>query len=345
MQQPENLEGPFAELVDHPITPVEKFYVRSHFAVPKIDPAKHTITVTGHVASPFEVSMEDLAKLPQVKRQATLECAGNGRVFLTPAVTGLQWGHGGVSTAEWAGVPLGAILERANDKRGAVDVVLTGADKGPLQAPVPSPGAIHFDRGIPIEKVKREECLLATKMNGQPLTPSHGAPVRAIIGGWYGMASVKWVTKIVVTDRPWTGFWQTFDYSLWERRDGGPAMVPLTAMQPKAIILTPGLNSAVAAGSTITVTGKAWAGERKVAKVEFSADGGTTWHAARLTSEEVSCCWRDWRYDWTVPRAVRSASLVARCTDDAGNAQPATRDADRRSYMINHLIPMDVVVR
>jgi DMSO/TMAO reductase YedYZ molybdopterin-dependent catalytic subunit len=158
------------------------------------------------------------------------------------------------------------------------------------------------------------------------------------------MASVKWLTQIIVTDRPHTGFWQTLDYSYWERQGGLPALRPVTAMQPKAIIVRPGLNAVVPAGKPVSITGKAWAGENPVARVEFSADGGNTWAAARLDETAKPYCWRDWSFDWK-PAAPGPAKLLARCTDDKGNTQPAARDADRRTYMINHLIPVDVLVR
>ena len=175
-------------------------------------------------------------------------------------------------------MPLGVVLERAGIKpgaagrtRSAMDVVLIGADSGAIASDPPSPGIIHFDRGIPLAKAMKEETLLAWEMNGEPLTASHGAPLRAVVGGWYGMASVKWLTRIVVTDQPHLGFWQTMDYSIWERRDDGPHVTPVTAMLPKAVITAPTLDDAVVAGSNVAVAGMAWAGERTVEKVEVSA--------------------------------------------------------------------------
>lgn len=343
MNEPRNLETPPSGLKPW-TTPTEQFYVRSHFAVPKVDTSTYKLSVTGHVERPFELTLAQLLVLSKTSKPLLLECAGNGRVFLTPPVPGLQWGHGGVGTASWTGVMLGALLERAGVKAGAVDVVLTGADKGTIPGPPSSPGAIVFDRGIPLEKAKRDECLIATHMNGEPLTAAHGAPARAVIGGWYGMASVKWLTSIVVTEKPYNGFWQTLDYSIWERRNGAPTLVPVSTVHPKAVILNPGPNGAVKAGQPVIITGKAWAGERRVAKVEMSFDGGKTWDAATLDGEEKPYCWRNWSYTWKSPKAG-AASLIARGTDDKGNTQPATRDADRRSYQINHLIPVDVSVR
>ena len=343
MQEPRNLETPPEGLAAWK-TKSEHFYVRSHFAVPKLDAAGYDLKVTGHVAHPLTLSLEELLTLPAVTKPLLLECAGNGRVFLTPPARGLQWGNGAVGNAEWTGVALGAVLERAKVKAGAADVVLVGKDTGTIADPA-TPGTIAFDRGVPLEKAKRDECILATAMNGEPLTPAHGAPVRAVIGGWYGMASVKWLVEIRVTDRPYAGFFQTLDYSYWVRKPNErPELTPVTALQPKAIIVHPGLNDAVPAGKEFLVSGKAWAGEKKVAKVEFSSDDGKTWAAAKIAGEDRDFSWRDWTIAWT-PAAAGPARLVARCTDEAGNTQPDKRDPDRRSYMINHLVPIDVMVK
>lgn len=342
MRSPQNLETPPAGLAPWK-TPTEQFFVRSHFAVPKIDPAAFTLKVTGHVETPLTLTLADLAKMPAVAKPMTLECAGNGRVFLTPPARGLQWGIGAVGTADWEGVPLAAVLERAKVKPGAVEVVLVGADSGEIRSDHPTPGAIPFDRAIPIAKAKRDECLLATKMNGEALTPAHGAPVRVVIGGWYGMAAVKWLTQIIVVEKPYSSFWQTIDYAYWERVGGLPSLVPVSAIQPKAVITSHAENQVVAIGN-VTVSGKAWAGENGVAKVEFSADGGATWAAAVLEKDEKPLCWRSWSHTWKA-QPPGPAKLVARCSDTKGNTQPDKRDPDRRTYMVNHLVPVEVVVR
>ena len=343
MTEPRNVEFPFAELKGFQ-TPTEQFYVRSHFALPKIDTANFKLTVEGEVENRLTLTLEELAKLGEVTMPLTLECAGNGRVALVPQPRGLQWGLGAIGTAEWAGVPLAAVLERAKVKPGAVDVVLVGADSGAVAGDAPSPGVIHYDRGIPLAKALKPESILATKMNGDSLTASHGAPLRAVVGGWYGMASVKWLTRIVVTPRRHDGFWQTIDYSVFERRAGLPTLVPVTAMQPKASIARPAFGEVVAVNRPATVTGAAWAGEEAVERVEVSVDGGATWAAARFTSDAKPMCWRLWEYPWT-PGTRGPAKLVARATAAGGATQPAARDPDRRTYMINHLVPVEVLVK
>jgi DMSO/TMAO reductase YedYZ molybdopterin-dependent catalytic subunit len=338
MQEPRNLETPLSDLFT---AETDKFFVRSHFAVPEVDPKTLKLTVEGHVENKLELTLDDLKKMETVSREIVMECAGNGRVFLVPQPRGLQWSHGAVGQAKWTGVPLGAVLDRAKVKAGAGDVVLVGADKGTIADPA-TPGAINFDRGIPLAKAKKDETLLVWNMNDEPLTASHGAPIRAIVGGWYGMASVKWLTRIIVLDKPHAGFWQTFDYSVWERKEGLPQLVPVTAIQPKAVIVDPGAGAVLKAGQEYAITGFAWAGENAVAKVEVSTDGGKTWAAADGKAD----AFRVGR--WTAklpPRPAGPLKLLARATDNDGNTQPDKRDIDRRTYMINHLVPTEVTVK
>jgi DMSO/TMAO reductase YedYZ molybdopterin-dependent catalytic subunit len=342
MREPRNLETPPDGLLPWR-TPADQFYVRSHFPVPKVDPETYRLAVTGLVDKPLSLSLKELLGQPQVTKPLTLECAGNGRVFLTPPVQGLQWGIGAVGTADWTGVPLGAVLDRAGVRKGASEVILVGADSGAVAGPPPSPGPIHFDRSLPLAKARRDEVILAVRMNGEPLTADHGAPVRAVVGGWYGMASVKWLTKIIVTDRPYAGFWQTLDYSYFERRDGLPDLRPVTGVLPKAVVVRAGRPDKPS--PDLVLAGKAWAGEANVAKVEVSVDGGKTWAAAELGRKAEPFCWRDWTYTWAAPGARGPVGLLARCTDDRGRTQPDRRDPDRRTYMINHLVPAEVTVR
>src|ERR1700716_4338850 len=194
-KEPTNLEMPFDQ-VDSYLTPTELFYVRSHFPAPSIDVASYQLKIDGAVRSPLALSYMDLREMPSETRIATLECAGNGRVFLVPQVRGAQWELGAVGNAEWTGVPLRALLERAGVEDDACEVVLEGADRGtPTEEPIP-PGPISYARSLPLEKATRPEVLIAYQMNGHDLARDHGYPVRAIVPGHYGMASVKWLTRI-----------------------------------------------------------------------------------------------------------------------------------------------------
>ena len=203
-REPENLEFPFS-LLDGFITANELFYVRNHFAIPKVDLNTYRLRVDGAVDRPFDISYEELRRLPSASTTATLECAGNSRVFLIPQTSGAQWELGAVGNAVWTGVPLAALLDRAGVKRGAVDVVLEGLDRGEPRSEPKPPGKITFARSIPIGKALRPEVLLAYQMNGQGLPSSHGFPVRAIVPGFYGMSSVKWISRIQVVTAPHQG--------------------------------------------------------------------------------------------------------------------------------------------
>jgi DMSO/TMAO reductase YedYZ molybdopterin-dependent catalytic subunit len=341
---PDNLEFPFLAL-DSFLTPNEQFYVRTHFEVPALDAKDWRLKVEGVVEKPFEVGYDELRKMPEHTLTALLECSGNGRVFLKPPQLGVRWELGAVGVAEWTGVRLADLLERAGVRDGAAEVVLEGADKGEYRDPLPkTPGVIPFARSLPLEKARRPEVLLAYKMNGQDLPPAHGFPVRAVVAGWYGMASVKWLRRVVVTDRPFHGYFQTFAYAVWERRHGLPVLTPVSDGQVKAQIARPVRNEVVPAGAKYRVFGAAWAGESDVTRVEVSAVGGRTWADAKLLDKPVPFAWRFWEHEWQAPERGAHV-LMARATDARGRVQPMERDPDRRDAAISHVLPIPVEVR
>lgn len=341
---PENLEFPYSTLNSH-ITPNERFYIRSHFAVPSLEARSFRLKVDGAVDKPLELSYDDLKRLPSRTVTSTLECAGNGRVFLVPATSGVQWEHGAVSTAEWTGVPLAAILERAGVRGSAVEVILEGADSGEIRNPPHPGGKINFARSLPLSKAQHPDTLLAYTMNGAELPPSHGFPVRAVVPGWYGMASIKWLTRITVTEKPFQGYYQTIDYAYWETRDGHPNRVPLSEMQIKSAIARPTLHETISAKAPYRIFGAAWTGEdAQVSKVEVSTDGGQRWSPARLLGEPARYAWRFWELAWQPPRAGQY-TIMARATDTRGRVQPMQRESSRENYMINHVLPISIEAR
>src|SRR2546429_2313042 len=202
-KEPPNLEMLFSAL-DSFVTPNERFYVRCHFPIPKINERDWRLKVEGKVARPFEVTMDDLRQMPTQTITVTLECAGNSRVFLVPKVKGVQWELGAIGNAEWTGFALADILRRVGLKSSAREVVLEGADNGPIAEPPHPAGKVHFARSLPINKAM-DDVVLAHKMNGEWLPASHGFPLRAVVPGWYGMASIKWLQRIVVTEQPFEG--------------------------------------------------------------------------------------------------------------------------------------------
>lgn len=338
-----NLEMPFAALKEW-VTPTGKLYVRCHFPIPEIDPAHWRLTVTGEVATPFEISYEELRALPQETVTATMECAGNGRSFLEPKVKGVQWALGAVGNAEWTGVRLGPLLERAGVRGSALEVILEGADRGEIKEPPRPPGEIRYARSLPLAKAQGD-VLLALQLNGEPLSASHGFPLRAVVPGWFGMASVKWLERIVVTDAPFHGYYQSIDYTYWEERAGLPTLVPLAEMRTKAQIARPAPGETIAAGAEYRMHGAAWSGEREIVRVEISSDDGATWAEATLVDEARKHGWRFWEFGWRVPEKAGAYRVMARATDAAGETQPAARRDEYGTYMVNHCLPIDVQVQ
>jgi DMSO/TMAO reductase YedYZ molybdopterin-dependent catalytic subunit len=250
-----------------------------------------------------------------------------------------------VSVAEWTGARLSDVLDGARVRKGTTEVLLEGADKGEFKKPDPeTPGAIHFSRSLPLLKARQPEVLLAYKMNEKVLPVEHGYPVRAVVPGWYGMASVKWLARIRVLEEPFCGYFETFMYSLWQRSAGGPSLVPVTKIQVKAEIARPMRGEIIPAGKTYRIFGAAWAGESDVTKVDISVDRGATWRGAKLLGESTKFCWRFWEYEWHTPAAGK-ATLMARASDSQGRTQPLTRDEDLRDGVISHTLPIEVEVR
>jgi len=338
-EEPLNLEMPFENL-DGFITPTKLFYVRTHFPIPKIDKNEWRLRVEGEVEKPFEINYDELTKLESKKVPVTLECAGNNRNFLERKVKGVQWGLGAVGNAEWTGVPMAILLERAGVKSSAREIILEGADSGKLDDPKGPAGELKFARSIPLAKA-RDDVLLAYRINDVDLPAEHGFPVRAIVPGWYAVASIKWLTRIIITNKPFAGYYQTLDYAFWEKNE----LVPLSEMPLKAEIARPFEGEVLPANSDVRVHGAAWTGNGEVAKVELSADGGSTWNETKLLGESKPNAWRLWEFNWKTPARSGKATLIARATDSKGRTQPMKRDPNRGTYMINHLLPIAVEIR
>jgi DMSO/TMAO reductase YedYZ molybdopterin-dependent catalytic subunit len=341
---PDNLEFPFSQL-DSFVTPTEQFFVRNHFEVPTLKAADWKLKVEGHVEKPLELNLADLQAVPQTMLTSLLECAGNSRVFLKGAQLGLRWELGGVSNAEWTGVRLVDVLQRAGIKPGAVDVILEGADRGESKSPFPAtPGVISYARSLPLKKAVSTEVILAHQMNGRPLTVPHGFPVRVVVPGWYGMASVKWLTRIIVIDKPFDGYFQTMSYTIWQRTNGFPTLTPVAEIDVKSQIARPAAFEVLPKSSDYRIHGAAWAGEADVTKVDISTDGGKSWAPAKLLGDSVPFAWRLWEFSWKTPAESGRHVLMARATDNRGRVQPMDRDPDRRDSMITHVLPVDVEI-
>ena len=341
-REPVNLEFPFASL-NGVKTPNNQFFVRTHFPIPQLGRDEWRLKCTGHVERELALNYHELRTLPSKTVTATIECAGNSRVFLVPKAKGVLWELGAVSTAEWTGVPLATVLDRAGVKNGAVEVILQGADKGQLTEEPKTPGEIHFARSLPLEKARQAEVLLAYQMNGEDLPAEHGFPLRAIVPGWYGMASVKWLTSIEVTDRPFQGYWQTAEYSYWNRHSGEPVGVPVREMQVKSEIARPTRGERISTATPYRVTGAAWS-DTDIVKVEVSTDGGQSWKEATLLGDAVPFTWRLWEFQWQPAKTTGKVTLMSRATDKNGRQQPKDHDPDKKAYLINHTLPIEVEI-
>src|SRR4030088_3489520 len=342
-KEPKNLEAPF-DRIDSYLTPTELFYIRSHFPTPTLDRASYQLKIDGAVNRPLTLSYDELRSMPSETRVATLECAGNSRGFLVPQVQGAQWELGAVSNAEWTGVPLRALLERAGLPEDACEIVLEGADRGtPKEEPIP-PEPISYAWSLPRAKAIQPEVLIAYQMNGRDLSQDHGFPVRAIVPGHYGMASVKWLTRIRAVREPFHGYWQTTDYAYWASTDGMAARRALGEMKLKSEIARPHVYETLVPNRIYTVSGAAWAGEIDVTEIAVSTDGGQSWTKAEFIDPVQRHAWRRWKFDWLTPKKPGQYTLLARAKDTSGAIQPDKHDQNYGVYVINHSLPIEVFV-
>ena len=342
-REPRNLETPFDQLNSF-LTPTELFYIRSHFPTPRLDVASYRLEIDGAVERSLSLSYEELRRMPSETRIATLECAGNSRVFLVPQVEGAQWGLGAVGNAEWTGVPLADLLEQARLRDEACEIVLEGADRGtPKEPPIP-PNPISYARSLKRSKALQREVLIAYQMNGRDLTRDHGYPVRAIVPGHYGMAAVKWLTRIRAVREAFPGYWQTSDYGYWDHVLGHPVRRALGEMHVKSEITRPGAYETLTPDARCTIMGAAWSGETVVTEISVSTDGGETWEPAEFIDPAQRHAWRRWKLDWLTPDEPGTYTLLARARDADGHVQPDRHDPNQGTYVINHPIPIEVFV-
>jgi len=336
---PLNCETSIPALIGGVVMPNARFYVRNHFQIPNVDQSIWRLNVGGLVKRPLSLSLQDLVKMPSQTQFVTLECAGNGRSLLSPRVNGEQWNLGAVSTAEWTGVPLAEVLDRAGVKGDAREVVFRGADSGKLDA---SSEPIRFERSLSMDDARGSEALLAYAMNGETLPIQHGYPLRVIVPGWYAVASVKWLTEIEVISGLFGGHYQTETYFFeWQK---GEQLVRerLTLQRVRSLITEPEPESEVGQGE-LPIRGVAWSGAAPIARVEVRIGGGP-WQDARLVGERKRHSWQGWEL---ITHLERPGSLVisARATDMASRTQPDSPEWNRLGYGNNAIQKVRVDVR
>ena len=307
------------EALDDDVTPTGMHYVMTHFDTPRIAAATWKLEVGGLVGKPITLTLDDLQKMPQTTIPVTLECAGNGRANMRPRPTGMPWTSGAVSTARWSGTSLSKVLTRAGgvDSSSAVEVVFFGVDQGIED------GQLHtYARSLPVAEALRREVVLAHQMNAYPLPREHGYPLRLVVPDWYGMASVKWLTRIAVLDQPFHGPQQrAYRY---RQSDDDPGQ-PVDLIRVRSLVRPPGVPDyltrirVVEAGCR-RITGRAWSGGAEVVRVDFSADNGATWTVADLERPVGKYAWRGWSVRWDAVPGEHV--LCSRATDAEGNTQP-----------------------
>ena len=326
--RPQDIEMPvdgFAEW----LTPIDRFFVRSHTYTPEVNAAEWALKVDGLVDRPTTLTLADLKKLPRVELVSVLECAGNGRSFYDPRVAGTQWTYGAVGNGRWAGARLRDVLQKAGIKDSAKQILCDGADMPLGKMP-------DFQRTIDVQKALAPDTLLAYEMNGRPLPVEHGFPLRVVAPGWAGDSWVKWLQHVEVLDHEFDGFWMKTAY-----RHPKQAVAPGTAVDPKEMIPVTDLNvkSVIAVPrdwakpGAVRIQGAAWSNSSPVGKVDVSTDGGKSWRAAKLSGQKTKYGWRLWQCDWKAEEGRHE--LIARATNEAGQTQPLSEEWNPSGYLWN----------
>ena len=339
--RPFDIEMDMAGFADY-LTPIDRFYVRTHHYTPNMKAETYQLEVAGEVNNKLTLNLEDLKKMPATELVSVCECAGNGRALYEPSIVGLQWEHGGVGNAKWRGVRLADVLKRAGVASSGKYVLFNGGDTPVGKMP-------DFQRTIPLTKALESTTLLAYEMNGEPLPMSHGFPLRVVVPGWAGDSWVKWLTQITILDHEFDGFFMKTAY----RHPGKPVtpgipidpaqMKPVESLHIKSVIASPLDGSSLKPGTPVRISGVAWSGMSPVARVEVSVDRGRTWKPATLGSEKHTFGWRLWQFDWT-PSATGYYVLMARARDVSGDSQPFEAEWNPSGYLWNvvHRVAVEV---
>jgi DMSO/TMAO reductase YedYZ molybdopterin-dependent catalytic subunit len=333
-RDPYNAEAPLPALAD-PITRPASHYVRSNFAVPTLDHAEYALQIDGAVAEPASLSWATLSALPRVDAVMTMECAGNDRLGMRPVPTGEPWDSGAVSTAHWRGVRLRDVLATVTLAHDVTEILATGADSGPRDDAL-VPGPVTFARALPLAVAQHPDTLLAMEMNGAPLPPEHGAPVRLIVPGWYGMANVKWVVRLSALREAFTGYFHQQRY-VYEQAEG---VTPVTFARVKSMITAPSEGARLPLVGC-TVRGWAWSGTAPIAGVDVAVGGGDAWQPATLGPAPGAHAWTPWWLELPAPPEGR-LTLRSRATDADGRRQPETVPWNRLGYGNNAVRPVTV---
>jgi sulfane dehydrogenase subunit SoxC len=329
------------EMLREPITPTGLHYLLIHFDIPAVDVATWRLEIGGHVERRLELTIDDVRSRPARTLQVTLECAGNGRALLSPRSQSQPWLTEAVGTAEWTGTPLAPLLEEAGVRANALEVVFTGLDRG-VQGGVEQ----EYERALPLTDARRDEVLLAYEMNGAPLLPQHGYPLRVIVPGWYGMTHVKWLRSVTVLGEQFRGWQQEVSYRMRQAEEEQGE--PVRRILPRSLLVPPGIpefadRSRIVEAGLCLLQGRAWSGLGPVVRVEVSSDGGASWRDAELDGEAPEFAWRGWTYEWVAEPGEHE--LCCRATDAARNVQPDVAEWNLDGFCNNAVQRVPVTVR
>ncbi len=339
------LETPFGVFDKSVFTPNDQFFVRWHWAfIPNsVDADSFELKIHGHVNQPLTVSLKELAKdFPRVELAAVNQCSGNSRGFFAPRVPGGEWGNGAMGNALWAGVRLKDVLDRAGVKAGAVQVRLSGLDQAFADAP-------RFIKSLDIDHARDGEVMIAYAMNGEQLPLLNGFPLRVVVPGWYSTYWIKMLNDIEVLDKPDDNFWMAKAYKIpdtpganMKPGEADVPMVPINKIVPRSFITNLRAGDKVVVGAPVPMRGIAFGGDCGVSKVDVSTDGGKTWLPAKLGKDEGKYGFRQWQAEPTLS-ASGNYTLMVRCTNENGLAQPDTPNWNPGGYMRNVIESIDLV--
>ena len=324
------------------VTPIGLHYLLTHYDIPDVDAASWRLEVGGLVERPLSLSLDDLRARPSVEVAVTMECAGNGRAHVEPHVVSQPWLLEAVGTARWRGVRVAELLREAGPADHALEALFTGLDRG-----VEGEEEQSYERSLPVAELSGGEAILAYEVNGVPLPPQHGFPVRLVVPGWYGMTSVKWLARITLVAEPFAGYQMSHSYRLRQEEDEEGE--PLTRIAPRSLMVPPGIpefstRARIVEAGSCEIVGRAWSGSSEIAGVEVSTDGGQTWAPAELGDAGLGrWAWRSWRFTWEA--APGEYELCCRARDGAGDEQPLRPSWNLGGYANNAVQRVSATVR